>query len=207
MPNTYYPAKDADFIAWLANFLTVANANLIPLGLIAADLTPVSTLQPTYSAQLNDVEAKKAALAGAVETKDATKDSVIQKLRLLVNKIQVNPAVTPALKSQLGISTREGGQYPQHPVAPDQLVAQLLPGGAIELDWNRNGNAPGTQFVIEYCLIPIGKWTLLNVVTKTNYVHDGHPLGSPIQYRVKARKANETSGQSNIALVNTGSEA
>ncbi|MCX6153195.1 MAG: hypothetical protein NT007_03435 [Candidatus Kapabacteria bacterium] len=31
----YFPTKDADFIAWLANFLTVANINLVPLGLIA----------------------------------------------------------------------------------------------------------------------------------------------------------------------------
>jgi hypothetical protein len=73
----YFPTKDADFIAWLANFLTVANANLVPLGLIAGDLTPITALQPTYSTNLNDVEAKKAALASAVDTKDATKDSII----------------------------------------------------------------------------------------------------------------------------------
>ncbi|MGB9702374.1 MAG: hypothetical protein ACPL1A_06575 [Candidatus Kapaibacteriota bacterium] len=73
----YFPTKDADFIAWLANFLTVANVNLVPLGLIAGDLTPITALQPTYSTNLNDVEAKKAALASAVDTKDATKDSII----------------------------------------------------------------------------------------------------------------------------------
>ena len=27
----YFPSKDADLIAWLANFLTVANANLASL--------------------------------------------------------------------------------------------------------------------------------------------------------------------------------
>jgi len=92
MPNSYIPNKDADLVAWLANFLTVANANLAPLGLIAGDLTPISTLQPTYSTNLNDVEAKKAALASAVDTKDATKDSIVQKVRIVVNKIQANPA-------------------------------------------------------------------------------------------------------------------
>jgi len=91
--------KDKQTIAWLANFLTVANANLAPLGLIAGDLTPITALQPTYYTNLNDVEAKKAALASAVDTKDATKDSIIQKVRVVVNKIQANPAVTPALKS------------------------------------------------------------------------------------------------------------
>lgn len=200
----YFPAKDADFIAWLANFLTIANANLVPLGLIAGDLTPITALQPTYSTYLNDVEAKKAALASSVDTKDATKDSIIQKVRVVVNKIQANPAVTPALKSQLGISTHEGGHYPVSPVPPSELVAELLPDGNIELDWSRNGNAPGTQFVIEYSLFPTGNWTLLNVVTKTSFVHSGHPLGIPIQYWVKARKGSETSHPSNIAVINTG---
>lgn len=198
----YFPAKDADFIAWLANFLVVANANLVPLGIIAGDLTPISTLQPTYSTNLNDVEAKKAALASAVDTKDATKDSIIDKVRLVVNKIQANPAVTTALKLQLGISPRDGSHYPVSPVPPNELVAELLPDGSIELDWSRNGNSPGTQFVIEYSIPPNTQWILLNVITKTSYVHSGHPVGLPIQYLVKARKGDETSGPSNIAVVN-----
>lgn len=204
MASRYYPTKDAEFAIWLTNFVTVANANLAPLGLIAGDLTPISTLQPTYTTNLNDVEAKKAALAGSVDTKDATKDTIIQKVRVVVNKIQANPTVTTSLKAQLGISTREGGQYPVSPVAPNELVAELLPNGSIELDWNRNGNAPGTQFVIEYSLLPAGAWTLLNVVTKTSYVHEGHSIGTGIQYVVKARKGDETSGPSNFAIVNSG---
>lgn len=139
-----------------------------------------------------------------MDTKDATKDSIIQKVRVVVNKIQANPAVAPAMKSQLGISTHQGGTYPSHPIPPMELVAVLLPDGNIELDWSRNGNAPGTQFVIEYCLMPTGTWTLLNVVTKTSFIHSGHPVGSPIQYWVKARKGSETSGPSNIAVVNSG---
>ncbi|MCX6153193.1 MAG: hypothetical protein NT007_03425 [Candidatus Kapabacteria bacterium] len=139
-----------------------------------------------------------------MNTKDATKDSIIQKVRVVVNKIQANPAVTPALKSQLGISTHEGGSYPQHPIPPSELVAELLPDGNIELDWSRNGNAPGTQFVVEYSIPPYSQWILLNVVTKTSFIHIGHPLGLPIQYIVKARKGSETSGASNIAVVNAG---
>ena len=201
MPGTYYPSNDADFTVWLANFVTVANANMATLGLVAADLTPVTTLQPNYSTQLNDVESKKATLASAVASKDATKGSVIQKLRAVVNKIQANPAVTPAMKSQLGISTREGGQYPQNPIAPTRLVANLLPDGRIKLHWDRNGNAPNVLFIIEYRLMPAGNWTLLDFVTKTSYIHAGYPIGTTIEYLVKARKTNKTSSQSNIAIV------
>ena len=41
MAGTYYPLKDAEYSTWLANFLTVANVNLIPHGLVAGDLTPI----------------------------------------------------------------------------------------------------------------------------------------------------------------------
>ncbi|MCX6154688.1 MAG: fibronectin type III domain-containing protein [Candidatus Kapabacteria bacterium] len=201
MANTYFPSKDADFVAWLANYLTVANANLTAIGLIAGDLTPISTLQPTYSTNLLDVEAKKAAFASAVETKDATKESIIEKVRITVNKIQANPAVTPALKALLGISTREGGSYPQHPIPPADLIAVLLPDGTIELSWNRNGNAPSIKFVIEYNQMGIAGWQLLDIVTKTTYIHAGMPLGHPVQYQIKARKGTETSPPSNMAVV------
>jgi hypothetical protein len=202
----YLPTKETELAVWLSNFVTVANANLVALGLVAADLTPVSTLQPTFTANINDVEAKKAALASAIDTKDATKELVIQKVRVVVNRIQANPAVTVALKSQLGISTKDGGSVPQHPLAPNQLVAELLPDGSIELDWNRNGNGPGTQFVIEYRALPSANWQLLNVITKTSYIHSGLAIGAGIEYRIKARKGNETSVPCNTAVIHAGAE-
>ena len=108
---------------------------------------------------------------------------------------------TPFRMTERSISTHEGGHYPMHPLPPTDLIAELLPSGSIELDWSRNGNAPGTQFVIEYSLPPTGTWTLLDVITKTSYVHTGHPLGQAIRYTIKARKNNETNIASNIALV------
>ena len=35
---------DADFIAWFANFLTVANANLVALGLTKVDIAGIPIL-------------------------------------------------------------------------------------------------------------------------------------------------------------------
>lgn len=204
MAGTYYPTKDAEFIVWLQNFSTVATANIAALGLVAGDMTPITSLQPTYTTNLYDVESKKMALAAAVDLKDATKDTLIQKVRIVVNKIQANPTVTPTLKSQLGISTREGGNYPAHPVVPDQLVAELLADGGVELDWNRNGNAPGTQFVIEAKLAPSNTFTLVNVVTKTSFVFTNLLPGMRAEFIVRARRNNETSGPSNIAMVNAG---
>jgi hypothetical protein len=202
----YFPLKETEFTVWLGNFVTAVNANLATTGLVAADLTPITTLQATLTANLADVETKKAALASATQTKDATKEAVIQKVRALVNRIQANAAVTPAMKAQMGITTGNSSNYPQNPVAPNQLIAELLPDGSIELDWNRNGNGPGTQFVIEYRALPSAAWQLLNVVTKTSFIHSGHAIGNGIEYRVKARKGNETSAPCNTAVIHTSAE-
>ena len=88
MAGQYFPSKDNDFANWLATFLTNATANTTALGLVSGDLTPISTLQTTYNTDLLDVDAKKAALASSVQVKDATKESIIAKVRVVVNKIQ-----------------------------------------------------------------------------------------------------------------------
>ncbi len=205
MAYSYYPRKDSEFTIWLQNFTTVANANLAALDLVAGDLTPITTLQSIYTSNLNDVEAKKAALAGAVDTKNTTKASIIQNVRVVVNKIQANPNVTTALKAQLGISTREGGQYPINPVEPNELIAEINGDGTIELRWNRNGNGPTTQFIIYTKVGAEINYRILDVVSKTSYKHIGVSLAERIEYYIKARKNGVESGQSNIAIINPGS--
>jgi hypothetical protein len=39
MAREYIPPNDADFLAWMNNFISVLNANLATFGLVAADLT------------------------------------------------------------------------------------------------------------------------------------------------------------------------
>ncbi len=202
MPKSYYPTKDSELTIWMQNFTTVANANLATLGLVAADLTPITTLQPTYTSNLNDVEAKKASIAAAVETKDTTKTNMIKNMRVVVNKIQANPNVTTALKAQLGINTREGGSSPTNPIEPNELFAEIKTDGTVELSWNRNGNGPTTQFVIFAKVGAEINYRILDVVSRTTYNHIGISLAERIEYYIKARKNGIESGPSNIAIIN-----
>lgn len=45
----YIPGPDANFQAWQSNFVIYANANLAALGLVAADMTPVTTAQTGWT--------------------------------------------------------------------------------------------------------------------------------------------------------------
>ena len=85
-------------------------------------------------------------------------------------------------------------------------MATLIPESGIELDWSRNGNGPGTQFVIEYRILPSAAWQLLDIITKTSYLHSGVALGAGIEYHIKARKGTQTSAPCNTVVVHAGAE-
>lgn len=191
MTGTYYPNKDAELVIWLDNFLKVAATNLVALGLVADDLKTAQSLQPTYIANLNTVEQKRTEFASAVETKDATKTKLTQSFKLIVNKIQANSAVTVALKAQLGISTRQGGQYPTIPNPPSDFTAKMQSDGMVKLIWKRNGNAPNVQFIIEVKTNTDTDWRMLDVVTSTSYVDKAHKPGVETKYRIKVRRVLE----------------
>lgn len=106
MAADYLPDKDAELIAWLTNFVTYANANLAPLGLVAGDMTPITTNQTAFSTAFNaNITAQNAAEA-ARAAKDTTRTTLETVVRTLVRKIQGTPAVTNAQRQALGISER-----------------------------------------------------------------------------------------------------
>ena len=64
MPD-YIPAPDAAFDTWQANLVSVINGNLAGYGLVAGDMTPVTTAQTAwgsgYAAQQTALAAAQAA--------------------------------------------------------------------------------------------------------------------------------------------------
>ena len=67
----YIPGGDAAFNAWLDNFVTYATANPANLGLVAGDLTPVTTAQTAWNtAYTANVTAQQAAKS-ATQQKNA----------------------------------------------------------------------------------------------------------------------------------------
>jgi hypothetical protein len=56
----YLPGPDADYQAWVTNFVTYAKANLAALGLVAADITPITTGQTAFNSGFSAHIASKA---------------------------------------------------------------------------------------------------------------------------------------------------
>jgi len=45
----YLSGPDADYQAWVSNFVTYANTNLVALGLTAGDILPITTGQAGFN--------------------------------------------------------------------------------------------------------------------------------------------------------------
>lgn len=100
----YIPGPDANFQAWQTNFVTYANANLAALGLVAADMTPVTTAQTAWQTAFPaHVTAANAAKA-AKQAKDEARASYVSTIRPLVRRLQASTVVNDSEKAALGIN-------------------------------------------------------------------------------------------------------
>ena len=115
MSTDYIPRPDADYNAWIANFVTYANANLAGLGLVAADMTPVTTAQATWNTNFAANIAAQATAEGARANKDGARTTLTATIRPLVRRLQASTAVSDPERASLGITIPDPGSTPVAP--------------------------------------------------------------------------------------------
>ena len=103
----YIPGPDASFQAWQSNFVTYANANLAALGLVAADMVPITTGQTAWATAFPAHVAAVNAAKGAKQTKDESRAADVAAIRPLVRRLQASSVVSDAEKASLGITVAQ----------------------------------------------------------------------------------------------------
>jgi hypothetical protein len=104
MPNDYIPSADADFDGWQQNFYSYVNAHLAELGLVAADLAPLTASQTAWQNAYSSHNAAQAAASGARQGKDTARDSFESLTRAFVRRVQAQPTLTDAARAQMSIT-------------------------------------------------------------------------------------------------------
>jgi hypothetical protein len=116
MPD-YIPDPDPAFDAWQANFVSVVSGDLAGYGLVAGDLTPVTTAQTAWEASFPAHVTAQAAAQSARQTKDFDRASFEEVVRALVRRIQATASVTNTAKAAAGITVRDSEPTPSGPPA------------------------------------------------------------------------------------------
>lgn len=198
MPD-YIPDTEAEFRAWLKNFLDFANANLAALGLVAADTAPIAAAAVTVDTALADSVAAQAAAKAAVETKQAAIDAAKALVRPLAQRIQSSNTVLDSHRHSLGLNVRsttrtavavpttrpvatiDTSQRLQHTIS---FVDEQTPGNRKKPDgvmgcevWIKIGTPPTDPSELTY----------LATDTKTPYtaVFDGADAGKLVSYMLR----------------------
>lgn len=210
MPS-YLPAREQKLVAWLGNFLTVANAEISSLGITQADLTVITTDTGTLTDDLTTLTSAKAALQGAIRAKDASIKQVDKDVRALVKRIQSNPHVPASLKAQLGMTVPAPAPTKMPPVTPASLLATPLAIGVNALKWHKSGNKASTQYVVLAKTMTAGVsvyddsgWNIVGQTTRSRFDHTGVTPGVPMAYKVLAARADQASLPSLPATVYRG---
>jgi hypothetical protein len=192
--------KDNDVLTYGRNFNTVAEARKTELGVTDQDLTQLTQLLKEYSDAIELATTLRVKSAAATTAKDTARTKVLDKTRKMTNKVKGEDDVPPALKRELGITIPEAStRNTLLPVTPADLVANLKTDGSVELYWLSNGNTTRTQYILEMQPDQSQAWTVVDVVSKTSFLHKEPPPAVDLKYRVSARRRGEISPPSNTA--------
>jgi hypothetical protein len=105
MPD-YIPPKDAELVAWSANFSAVVTANASAWGITPEEVTALQTANDTFAAlhaQADSPEKNSIIVA----EKNAARDVLVAKIRELAGFRLKNPIITDAQRIALGLHVRD----------------------------------------------------------------------------------------------------
>jgi len=102
----YIPAKNANMIAWLANFSTLLTASPSTYGLASGDATAVAAINTSMTAAYALITSPSTKTAATVSAFNTLKAADLPTIRLYAQQISLNPGVTSANKTAIGVNPR-----------------------------------------------------------------------------------------------------
>lgn len=191
MPGVdYVPNGEAQYDAWLKQFVAYCVANEKELGLTPEVISELTALRDAYTSVLQESVRLKAELKGVTKQKGEARNAATQVARSLANQFKANPEISAIALGHLGLITRKSA----HPLQPvNKLTVVGFENGINQLKWNRNGNSSDTVFLVEYSLNSGGTWFFAGAVSKVKFIHGNQTPGRTVHYRVFANRSGVTS--------------
>ncbi len=146
------------------------------------------------------VVAAKAAYHAAVAEREAERVVCSESVAGIARTAFANPAVTPAMVLDLGLSPHSTSRTKVIPKAPSMLTATPAANGNVRLAWARSGNAKAVNFIIE-ARDAAGAWRFVAVTTCASATVEGFAPGMATWFRVTASKNGLTSAPSPVAAI------
>jgi hypothetical protein len=201
MAKNFYPANDAEFALWLANFSNKTNINKAILGISGDQLTALASGLQDFNTDLALKQQKQEeSVAQTSKVRDSRKS--LNKLVGQLNALfKTNDAVASSLIEELGLNSSENSLNALAVNTPSDLVVNGTSDGINHLKWNRGNNRQGTLFIVEVKTGEATNYVMVDAVTNSAYEHKNQTPGVKATYRIKGKRGEIESGYSNNAVV------
>lgn len=199
MATDYIPRSNMHaytFCTTLANAMAVEPERF---GVGADEVTALQAQIQEFGASLQRIDRMEKERTAEVERRKDLRDGLEATVRDMVRRVQANAAVHEDVKAAAGIRVRDRVRSHLSPLAPTGLVVRPDVSGDNHLAWKTTGQARGTMYRIEARAGAETKFTLVDVIPGSRYVHEGQKPGAPIVYRIRARLSGQLSAPSNEA--------
>ena len=164
-------------------------------------MAELETLEQDINDALTQQTATQEAARAATTALTTVRTSANTAVGYRARTITINPNIPDSLKEQLGLNVTDKKRSTVPLYAPAGLIAEGKSDGTNKLRWERNGNIPGTQFIIEARIDDSKEFVFVAVTTKITYEHKNQKPGIPAIYRLRATRSDELSGYSNEAVI------
>jgi len=204
MDKPFYALSKPELRTMMQNFTTVATANSVVLGLTPGQVLEIGGQNTLFNTSLNDQTAAQAAARGAVSDCTTERNDTVDLLSRFNGIFKANMAVSNELLALLGLPPRNQGGDHLPVFAPTNLAGLGCSNGVNALTWERNGNFPGVNYVVEAAYDGGTVWEIIDVVPTTKMDHFDQTPGREVAYRVYAKRRNIKSPPSNTAIIYQG---
>jgi hypothetical protein len=193
--------SNSAFKELLNNIFTKANGNEAEFFLTPALVGQVKTSRDTIDIKIADQTAKLAAAKASTTDLGLTRKEGNALISLVKRTMKSNANFSLAKYVEFGFDEDDLTPSAITPETVLDLSAKGASNGTNTLKFNRNGNKPGTIFLIEAKIGDAPDYIIVGTTTKTTFEHKGQKPGVKVVYRVRAQRGDDVSEPSNEAVV------
>jgi len=195
----YYELNNAEFLPWLNNLIKKITDNKTTLPITADKIAALQARRDSHAAKLDaQEEADAAAQAATREINDDRKLSN-EDISFINTTFKADKTIPRELLLDMGFKVSDS-KTSSPPNEPSNLMVVPNVAGYTDLKWDKNGNKPNTIYDIEAQTGESTEWKHVESVSGTKYRHLNQKAGVQVVYRVRAKRAGQTSGFSSAAV-------
>ena len=186
--------------ALCAQMINVIEDSAAQYGVSAAQVAALVTASADLGTTATTAESTKSAYRAAVQAREAATKATMDAAASVARSVYAHPGITNEQIAAAGLSPRSTSRARHAPETPTRVLATPQTNGTVRLEWDRAGNVPGVNFLVEGSADG-ASWTFVGDTPSTRTTLSGYAPGVQASFRVCASRNGAVSAPSASATI------